>query len=86
MSVQKEAKNVAMVGGALSLIGWVVVAVAAVLGAVLWIQFAAAEAFNIIEAFRISLNAIIASLTGGLLLAGLGSTMKLLAAYTTSRS
>jgi len=86
MSVQKEARNVTRVGDALSLIGWVVIVTTAVLGVVLWFQFATAETFNIIEAFRISLNAIITSLTGGLILAGLGSTMKLLAAYTTNQS
>jgi len=86
MSIQEKANDVARVGGALTLIGRVVLVTTAVLGAVLWFEFATAETFNVIEAFRITLNAIIVSLTGGLILTGIGSTMKLLAAYTTSQS
>lgn len=82
----EEAQTVTGIGRVLSIIGWVVVALALVLGVWWWIQFAVSDLFNIIEALRISLNAIIVSFTGGLVLAGVGHTMKLLAAYTVSRS
>ncbi len=86
LSVEQEAQSVAKAGGALSIIGWTVVFVTLIMGVVWWIRFASTDVFNILDAFRITLNAIIVSLTGGFILAGLGSSMKLLAAYTTSRS
>ena len=82
----EEAQTVTGIGRVLSIIGWVVVAAALVLGIWWWIQFATSDLFNIIEALRISLNAIIVSFTSGLILAGVGHTMKLFAAYTVSRS
>ncbi len=85
-TLQEEAQTVTGIGAVLSIIGWLVVALSLVLGVWWWIKFAASDLFNIIEGLRISMNAIIGSFTGGLILAGVGHSMKLLAAYTLSRS
>ena len=86
LTVAKEAKTVAMIGGIVAIVGWIGVVVVLVLGVVLWIDLAGFEPFNLFEAMRITLNAIVGVFTWTLMLAGLGHVMRLFAAYTLAKT
>ena len=85
-SVSQEAKTVTMIGTILSVIGWIGVAVILVLGVILWIDLASFEPFNLFEAMRITINAIVQGFVLTLTLAGIGHVMKLFAAYTEAKA
>ena len=86
LTVAKEAKTVAMIGGIVAIIGWIGVLVVLVLGIVLWIDLAGFEPFNLFEAMRITLNAIVGVFTWTLMLAGFGHVMRLFAAYALAKT
>jgi len=86
LSVAKEAKTVGMIGGIVAIIGWIGVITTLVLGIVLWIDLAGFEPFNLFEAMRITLNAIVGVFTWTLMLAGFGHVMRLFAAYTGAKA
>jgi hypothetical protein len=86
LTVAKEAKTVAMIGGIVAIIGWIGVVVVLVLGVILWIDLAGFEPFNLFEAMRITLNAIVGVFTWTLMLAGLGHVMRLFGAYAVAKT
>jgi len=85
-TVAKEAKTVAMIGGILAIIGWIGVIAVLVLGVILWIDLASFDPFNLFEAMRITLNAIVGVFVWTLILAGFGHVLKLFAAYTVAKT
>jgi hypothetical protein len=85
-TIAKEAKTVTLIGKILAIIGEIGVVLVLILGIILWIDLASFEPFNLFEAMRINLNAIIGVFVWTLMLAGFGHVLKLLAAYTVART
>ena len=86
LTVARESRTVAMIGMIIAIIGWIGVVTTLVLGVILWIDLASFEPFNLFEAMRITLNAIVGVFTWTLMLAGFGHVMRLLAAYSVART
>ena len=86
MDVAKEAKTVGMIGQILAVIGWIGVALVLIFGIILWIDLASFEPFNLFEAMRITINAIVEGFVLTLMLAGVGHVLKLFAAYTVAKT
>jgi TRAP-type C4-dicarboxylate transport system permease small subunit len=84
--VMKDARRLASIGTFFIVIGWVFVIYALIAGLVWWIDLAQREAFNIIEAFAISANAIGTPIFIAFVLAGFGYFLRLFALYVASKS
>jgi hypothetical protein len=86
MDVQKDALRLATIATVFVWVGWLAVIFALIAGALWWIDLAGRPAFNFIEAFAISSNAVGGPLFLALIVAALGHAMRLFALYVASRS
>lgn len=81
-----DARRLAGVGTFFITLGWIAVIWSLVAGALWWLDLAQREAFNFIEAFAISANAVALPIFAAFLLAGLGYGLRLFALYVASRA
>jgi hypothetical protein len=86
MDIQKDALRLATIATVFIWVGWLAVIFALIAGALWWIDLAGRPAFNFIEAFAISANAIGGPLFLALIVAALGHALRLFALYVASRS
>jgi hypothetical protein len=86
MDVMKEAQRLASLATVFVWLGWLAIAWALIAGVLWWIDMAAKEAFNFIEAFALSSAAIAAPLMLGIIVASFGHALRLFAMYVASRS
>lgn len=86
MDIRQEAGRLATVATFFVWVGWFFVLYAVVAGVIWWIDLASKDAFNFLEAFALSANAIAGPIFLALLVAGLGHSMRLFAMYVSSKS
>jgi hypothetical protein len=81
MDVRAEARRLAAVATVFVWVGWFFVAYAVVSGILWWLDLSSREAFNVLEAFGLSLAAVGGPIFLALLVAGLGHFTRLFALY-----
>ena len=81
MDLQRDAARLASIATVFVWVGWLAILYAFIAGLFWWIDLAGRPAFNFIEAFAISAAAIGVPLFLALIVAALGHTLRLLAAY-----
>ncbi len=81
-----DARRLAGVGTFFIIVGWVFVIYALIAGVIWWVDLAGREAFNVFEAFAISISAIGLPIFVAFLVAGLGYAMRLFALYVASKA
>jgi hypothetical protein len=86
MDIQNDARRLATIGTFFITLGWVAVIWALIAGLLWWIDLAGREAFNILEAFALSANAIGLPVFAAFVLAGFGYALRLYALDVLSRS
>jgi hypothetical protein len=85
MDVRAEARRLASVATVFVWVGWIAVAYAVISGLLWWLNLTSREAFNVFEAFGLSLSAVAGPIFLALLIAGLGHFTRLFALYVGSR-
>jgi hypothetical protein len=83
--ILKDARRLASVGTFFIVVGWVFVVYALIAGIVWWIDLAASESFNFLEALAVSAYAVGLPIFAAFLVGGLGYSMRLFALYVASR-
>jgi hypothetical protein len=86
MDLLNDARRLASVGSVFILVGWVAVIYATVAGVIWWIDLAGRAAFNIIEGFAISANAVGLPIFAAFIVLGFGYTLRLFALYVASKA
>ena len=86
MDIQKDALRLATIATVFVWVGWISIFYALIAGALWWFDLARRPAFNFIEAFAISSNAVGGPLFLALIVAALGHAMRLFALYVASRT
>jgi hypothetical protein len=86
MDVLNDARRLAGIGTFFIIVGWVGFIYALIAGLLWWIDLAMSEAFNFIEAFAISGNAVAGPIFQALIVGGIGYFMRLFALYVATRS
>ena len=85
MDLQREAARLASVATVFVVVGWVAVIYALIAGALWWLDLAARESFNFLEAFAISAGAIGGPIFLALIVAAFGHGLRLFALSVASR-
>jgi hypothetical protein len=83
--ILKDARRLASVGTFFIVVGWVFVIYALIAGVVWWIDLAASESFNFLEALAVSAYAVGLPIFSAFLVGGIGYAMRLFALYVGSR-
>jgi hypothetical protein len=86
MDIQKDALRLATIATVFVWVGWIAVIFALIAGVLWWIDLVGRPAFNFLEAFAISSNAIGGPLFLALIVAALGHALRLFALYVASRT
>jgi maltodextrin utilization protein YvdJ len=84
--ILNDARRLAAIGTFFIVLGWIAVIYAVVAGVIWWIDLASRQAFNFIEAFAISANAVALPIFAAFILAGFGYFLRLFALYVVSKS
>jgi hypothetical protein len=86
MDLLNDARRLASIGTFFVIVGWVGFVYALIAGALWWLDLATSDAFNLIEAFAISGNAVAGPIFQALIVGGIGYFMRLFALYVAARS
>jgi hypothetical protein len=86
MDILNDARRLATIGTFFIVVGWVGIIYTLVAGVLWWFDLASREAFNVLEAFAISANAIALPVFAAFLVGGVGYFMRLFALYIASRT